>query len=72
MKVTARSLGHTMSTLVVREHHLCLCLVDIGNADKVRFLKIPVSQTGLFGDADETMAQQFLAAIEQTALLLLI
>ncbi len=31
------------------------------DADKVRFLKVPVSQTGLFGDAVENMAQQFWA-----------
>ncbi len=29
-KVMARSLGCAMSTLVVQEHHLWLCLVDIG------------------------------------------
>ncbi len=36
------------------------------DADKVRFLKVPVSQTGLFGDAAGNMAQQFPAAQEQT------
>ncbi len=36
------------------------------DADKVRFLKVPVSQTGLFGDTTGNMAQQFPAAQEQT------
>ncbi len=53
-----------MSTLVVQD-----TLVVSGwhrDADKVRFLKVPVSQTGLFGDAAGNMAQQFPAAQEQT------
>ncbi len=37
-----------------------------GDADKVRFLKVPVSQTGLFGDATGNIAQQFPAAQEHT------
>ncbi len=36
------------------------------DADKLRFLKVSMSQTGLFGDAVENMAQQFSAAQEQT------
>ncbi len=36
------------------------------DADKVRFLKVPVSQTGLLGDAAGNMALQFPAAQEQT------
>ncbi|KAL0179570.1 hypothetical protein M9458_025012, partial [Cirrhinus mrigala] len=50
-KVTARSL---------------LCLVDIRETDKTRFLNAPVSQTGLFGDTVENFAQQFSAAQKQT------
>ncbi len=40
-KVMARSLGRAMSTLVVQERHLWLCLVDIGTSTKLgssRFL----------------------------------
>ncbi len=33
-KVMARSLGRAMSTLVVQERHLWLCLVDIGTSTK--------------------------------------
>ncbi len=56
-KVMARSLGRAMFTLVVQERHLWLCLVDIGTISPyVRFLKVPVSQTGLFGNATGNMA----------------
>ncbi len=65
-KVTARSLGRAMSTMVVQERHLCLCLADMKEVDKARFLNAPVSQTGLFGDAVENFAQQFSAAQKQT------
>ncbi len=33
-KVMVRPLGHAMSTLVIQEHHLWLCLVDIGTPTK--------------------------------------
>ncbi len=65
-KVTARSLDHAMSTMVVQERHLWLCLADMKEVDKARFLNAPVSQTGLFGDAVENFAQQFSAAQKQT------
>ncbi len=65
-KVTARSLGRAMSTMVVQERHLWLCLADMRESDKMRFLNAPVSQTGLFGDAVENFAQQFSAAQKQT------
>ncbi len=65
-KVTARSLGRAMSTMVVQERHLWLCLADMKEVDKARFLNAPVSQNGLFGDAVENFAQQFSAAQKQT------
>ncbi len=65
-KFTARSLGRAMSTMVVQERHLWLCLADMKEADKARFLNAPVSQTCLFGDAVENFAQQFSAAQKQT------
>ncbi len=65
MKVTAQSLGRAMSTLVVQECHLWLCLTDM-EQEKVQFLNAPVSQTGLFGDAVESCAQQFSAEQKQT------
>ncbi|XP_058621250.1 uncharacterized protein LOC131533149 [Onychostoma macrolepis] len=65
-KMTAQSLGHAMSTLVVQERHLWLCLADMKEQEKVQFLNAPVSQTGLFADAVESFAQQFSAAQKQT------
>ncbi len=58
-KVTAKSVGHAMSTLVVQERHLWLCLADMRDTDKVRFLNSPVSQIGLFSDIVENFAPQF-------------
>ncbi len=60
----ARSLGHVMSTLVVQERHLWLCLVDIGmliKLDSSRFLYPRLASL-----ATGNMAQQFPAAQEQT------
>ncbi len=65
-KVTVRSLGRAMSTMVVQERHLWLCLADMKEVDKAWFLNALVSQTGLFGDAVENFAQQCSAAQKQT------
>ncbi len=61
-KVTAQSLGRAMSTLVVQERHLWLCLADMKEQEKVQFLNAPVSQTGRCRE----LAQQFSAAQKQT------
>ncbi|KAI2651906.1 ORF V: Enzymatic polyprotein [Labeo rohita] len=65
-KVTARSLGQVMSTIVVQERHLWLTLAQMADVDKSRFLDAPISQGGLFGDTVEDFAQQFSAVQEQT------
>ncbi len=62
-KVTVRSLGKAMSTMVV---HLWLNLVEMKDVDKARFLDTPISQAGLFGDTVEGFAQQFSAVQQQT------
>ncbi|KAI2653956.1 Transmembrane protein 255B [Labeo rohita] len=49
-KVTARSLGQVMSTIVVQERHLWLTLAQMADVDKSRFLDAPISQGSLFGD----------------------
>ncbi len=48
-KITARSLGKAMSTMVVQERHLWLNLAEMKDVDKARFLDAPISQGGLFG-----------------------
>ncbi|KAL1270595.1 hypothetical protein QQF64_029611 [Cirrhinus molitorella] len=65
-KVTAQALGRAMSTMMVQEHHLWLNLVEMKDAEKVRFLDAPISQAGLFGDTVEEFAQQFSAVKKQT------
>ncbi len=40
-KVTARSLGMAMSTMVVQERHLWLNLAEMKDVDKARFLDCP-------------------------------
>ncbi len=65
-KVTARSLGRAMSTMVVQERHLWLNLAEVKDVDKARFLGAPISQGGLFGDTVEGFAQQFSAVQQQT------
>ncbi len=65
-KVTARSLGKAMSTMVVQERHLWLNLAEMKDVDKARFLDAPISQGGLFGDTVEGFAQQFSAVQLQT------
>ncbi|KAL0172911.1 hypothetical protein M9458_033222, partial [Cirrhinus mrigala] len=62
----ARSLGQVMSTMVVQERHLWLNLVQMSDANKVRFLDTPISQAGLFSYTIEDFAQQFSAVQKQT------
>ncbi|KAL0159520.1 hypothetical protein M9458_043245, partial [Cirrhinus mrigala] len=57
-KVTARSLGQVMSTLMVQERHLWLNLAQMADVDKARFLDAPVSQAGLFGDTFSAVQKQ--------------
>ncbi len=46
-KVTVLSLGRAMSTLVVQDRHIWLCLTDMKEQKKVQFLNAPVSQATL-------------------------
>ncbi len=62
MKVTARSLGKAMSTMVVQERHLWLDLAEMKDSS----WRTPISQAGLFGDTVEGFAQQFSAVQKQT------
>ncbi len=58
-KVTARSLGKAMSTMVVKERHLWLNLAEMKDVDKARFLDAPISQGGLFqGPAVPTFSKK--------------
>ncbi len=52
--------------MVVQERHLWLNLAEMKDVDKARFLDVPISQGGLFGDTVEGFAQQFSAVQQQT------
>ncbi len=65
-KVTVRSLGEAMSTMVVQERHLWLDLAEMKDVDKACFLVAPITQAGLFGDTVKGFAQQFSAVQQQT------
>ncbi len=65
-KVTTRSLGKAMSTMVVQERHLWLNLAEMKDANKARFLDAPIAQAGLFGDTVVGFAQQFSVVQQQT------
>ncbi len=64
-KVTARSLGQTMSTLVVQDCYLWLTLADMREANKHHFSDSPISQAYLFGEVVESFAQHFFSAQKQ-------
>ncbi len=51
-KVTAQSL----STLVVQDCHIWLCLADMKEQEMAQFLNAPVSETGLFSDTVESFS----------------
>ncbi len=65
-KVTLRSLGKAMSTMVVQERHLWLNLAEMKDVDMAHFLDAPISQAGLFGNSVEGFAQQFCASSGRT------
>ncbi len=60
-KVTVRSLGKAMSTMVVQERHLWLNLAEMKDVDKARFLDAPISLGGLFGDTVEGFSSSSLS-----------
>lgn len=55
-----------MSNMLVHERHLWLNLAEIRDTDKVRFLDVPISQGGLFGDTVKNFAKPFSAVKKQT------
>ncbi|KAL0192323.1 hypothetical protein M9458_010619, partial [Cirrhinus mrigala] len=61
-KATAQAIGRSMANLVLLERHLWLTLTEIKDADKVPFLDVPLTPTGLFGPAVEGFAECFSAA----------
>ncbi|XP_032363307.1 uncharacterized protein LOC116675969 [Etheostoma spectabile] len=58
-KATARAVGRSMSALVATERHLWLNLSDIRQKDREFLLDAPVSTTGLFGEAVDSVVDRF-------------
>ncbi|ROL55046.1 hypothetical protein DPX16_20307 [Anabarilius grahami] len=61
-KATAQAIGRSMASLVVLERHLWLNLTEIKDLDKMAFLDVPVSPSGLFGPAVDGFTERFTAA----------
>jgi hypothetical protein len=58
-KQTARAIGRSMAAMVSTERHLWLNLTGIKDKDRAFLLDAPVSPSGLFGDAVNTVATRF-------------
>ena len=58
-KQTARAIGRSMAAMVSTERHLWLNLTGIKERDRAFLLDAPVSPSGLFGDAVNTVATRF-------------
>ncbi len=57
-KETARAIGRSMAALVAAERHLWLTLSDIKDRDRVFLLDAPLSPSGLFGDAVDSVVDR--------------
>ncbi len=66
-KETARAIGRSMAAMVAAERHLWLTLSDMKNKDRVCLLDAPLSSSGLFGDAVNSVVDRFQEASKQAA-----
>ncbi|KAL0161370.1 hypothetical protein M9458_045095, partial [Cirrhinus mrigala] len=66
-KETARAIGRSMASLVAAERHLWLTLSDMKEKDRVFLLDAPLSPSGLFGDAVNTVVDRYQEARKQAA-----
>ncbi len=58
-KQTAHAIGRSMAAMVSTERHLWLNLTGIRDKDSTFLLDAPISPSGLFGDAVNTVATRF-------------
>ncbi|KAL0148327.1 hypothetical protein M9458_056389 [Cirrhinus mrigala] len=58
-KETARAIGRSMAALVATERHLWLTLSDMKEKDRVFLLDAPLSPSGLFGDAVNSVVDRY-------------
>ncbi len=66
-KETARAIGRSMAAMVAAERHLWLTLSDMKDKDRVCLLDAPLSSSGLFGDAVNSVVDRFQEASKQAA-----
>ncbi len=66
-KETARAIGRSMAAMVAAERHLWLTLSDMKDKDRVCLLGAPLSSSGLFGDAVNSVVDRFQEASKQAA-----
>ncbi len=58
-KRAAQAIGRAMGFMVVQQRHLWLTLADLRDADRKVLLNAPISSSGLFGDAVESIVERF-------------
>ncbi len=61
-KRAAQAVGKAMGFMVVLQRHLWLNLADLKEADRKVLLNAPVTPSGLFGDAVESITERFAEA----------
>ncbi len=61
-KRAAQAIGRTMGFMVVQQRHLWLTLADLKDADRKVLLNAPITPSGLFGDAVESIIERFAEA----------
>ncbi|KAL0175067.1 hypothetical protein M9458_031035, partial [Cirrhinus mrigala] len=66
-KETARAIGRSMAALVAAERHLWLTLSDMKEKDRVFLLDTPLSPSGVFGDAVNSVVDRYQEARKQAA-----
>lgn len=68
-KKIAQGIGRNMSSLVVLHRHLWLTLSGMRDAEKRQFLDAPVSPTGLFGVAVESLSEKYAETVKQSKMM---
>lgn len=58
-KCSAQAIGRSMGFMVVLNRYLWLTLADLKDADRKMLLNAPVTPSGLFGDAVESVTERF-------------
>ncbi len=61
-KRAAQAMGKAMGFMIVLQRHLWLNLADLKDADRKVLLKAPVTPSGLFGDAVESITERMTLA----------